>query len=356
MSLDALFKRANAAMTAGRWAEAERAYRGLTRLKPSWANHNLGVLLTATGRLAEAELAYRAALAAEPGLADSEHSLAMLLLALGRYAEGWPLYEARRRIGGLNIPAPRLPYPEWRGEDLTGKRLLVVKEQGLGDQIMLARFVPELERRGAQVAYLCDPSLERLLRANGIDARGLPAGSSYPSADYWVLAYSVPLRLGLTLETVTGQPYLAAQPWAAAGGVGVKVRGSPTHRNDRNRSLSPAAARQLEALGSDLDPAATGAADFQETAQIIAGLDLVVTVDTSVAHLAGAMGKPVWILLSAVETDWRWLRDRSDSPWYASARLFRQTTIGQWGDVLEAVKQALAERPVKAPQAIPPPA
>lgn len=342
MSVDLMFKEANAAHLAGDWAEAERRYRALTELKPSWAYHNLGVVYVATGRLDKAEAALRAAMAADPAQPATKHSLGMLLLSLGRYAEGWPLYEARREVAALRINRPNPPYPEWRGEDLAGRRLLVVTEQGLGDQIQYARFLPQLVARGAQVTFACAPSLAPLFDGLGATLAPVTEGFALPDADYWTMMMSLPLRLGLTLEQVSGAPYLAARGAPAAGGVGVVTRGAASHANDRFRSLDPTSAAELLALGRDLAPEATGAKDFLDTARIVAGLDLVISIDTSVAHLAGAMGKPVWILLSAVETDWRWLRGREDSPWYRSARLYRQAAAGDWAPVMRRVAADLA--------------
>lgn len=345
MSVDALFKQANAAQRAGNWAEAERRYRALTRLKPLWAYHNLGVVYQTTGRFKEAETAFRTALRADPASAATRHSLAMLALGAGDYPEGWPLFEARRGVPELRIPKPNAPYPEWQGEDLSGKHLVVVKEQGLGDQIMLARFIPLLAARGARVTLICDSRLARLFAGLGAEILGADQAFAMPSADYWVLAFSLPLRLGITLETLPNQPYLSASPGGSAGGIGVVTRGSATHVNDRNRTPGPDIAARLLALGRSLAPEDTGAKDFQDTAEIIAGLDLVISVDTSVVHLAGAMGKPVWVLLTAADTDWRWLRGRSDSPWYPSVRLFRQPVPGKWSPVMRDIEAELAATP-----------
>jgi tetratricopeptide (TPR) repeat protein len=341
MSVEQELKAANAAFRAGDWAQAERRYRDLVAAKPLEAQHNLGVLYQSIGRFSEARAAFEAALAVSPGEVTTEHALAILVLAEGDYREGFRLYEARRRVPGTAIEAPRPGYPEWRGEDLAGAHILVVREQGLGDQIQFARYIPELERRGAKVTYLCDPALVALFRSNGVDAVGAERGQAYPRADYWVMLYTLPHRLEMTLEGLSGAPYLQAEA-IPGGGVGVKARGSEAHRHDRFRSLSDEAAARLEILGRDLDPAATGATDFLQTARIVAGLERVITVDTAVAHLAGALGKPVWIALSALHTDWRWLRDRDDSPWYGSARLYRQTTPDDWDPVLRRIETDLA--------------
>jgi tetratricopeptide (TPR) repeat protein len=337
MSIDAMFQQANAAQMAGNFAEAERRYRALARAKPLWAYHNLGVLYAKTQRFKEAEIAFRTALKVDPTCASPRHSLGMLLLGAGDYSAGWPLMEARYELPNPLTIRPNLSFPEWRGEDLAGKHILLVLEQGLGDQIQFARFIPQLQTRGAKVSYACSPSLVRLLRPLG-DMTPIPGGN-IPKADCWSQIFSLPQQLNLTVETIPGAPYVPRPSVPATGGVGVVVRGSAGHTNDRFRSLPPEAAKQILALGRSLAPEDTGAQDFQDTAEIIAGLDLVISVDTAVAHLAGAMGKPVWILLPAVETDWRWLRGRTDSPWYPSARLYRQTTPGKWGTIVRKVTE-----------------
>jgi hypothetical protein len=157
------------------------------------------------------------------------------------------------------------------------------------------------------------------------------------------MSNSLPYRLGVTLDRLSGGAYLTAAPRWGIGRIGVKTRGNPAHHNDADRSLPDAEAARLLALPGavSLEPEDTGAHDFADTAEIIAGLDLVIAADTSTAHLAGALGKPVWILLPYVTTDWRWLSGRSDSPWYGSARLFRQHRPGDWSSLLDEVIAAL---------------
>jgi hypothetical protein len=341
MSIDLMFKQANAAYRAGDFAGAERRYRALTRLKPGWAFHNLGALYVATRRFAEAEAAFQQALAADPANADSRHSLGMLLMGDGRYAEGWPLMEARRQVPALKIVQPTVGCPEWRGEDLAGKRLLVYPEQGFGDHIQYFRLLLKLAECGVQVTLVCPVPLVRLFEGRGVAIVAWTTGCRIPDGDYWTLISSVGLHIGLTLDNIPTEPYLAVAG-SATGGVGVVVKGSPTHLNDRNRSLPPKAAAQLAGLGRSLAPEDTGAGDFRDTAEIVAGLDVVISVDTAVVHLAGAMGKPVWVLLPSVETDWRWLRSGRDSPWYPSARLYRQARPGDWAPVLREVAADLA--------------
>lgn len=262
------------------------------------------------------------------------------LLAAGNYSEGFALYEGRR--GGINPvlnPAqqwPGLRCPEWQGEELSGKHVLVFGEQGFGDSIMFARFIPSLHALGATVTYVCGSGLERLF-PNGHVAR---KRHDFPPGHYWSLVGSLPHKLGVALDTLP-PPHPIDRAAQRHGGVGVVPSGRPTHENDANRSLDPQSAARLLELGRDLRPEATGARDFAETADIIAALDLVITVDTSVAHLAGSMGKAVWVLLPAHGVDWRWMRDRMDSPWYPSARLFRQGPAGEWPAVIAEVEAAL---------------
>lgn len=339
-----LFDKALAAHRQGDLKAAIPLYLASLKRRPGDASHNLGVAYRALGRPDEAERHFRSALRISPTFAQSRHSLGMILLSKGDYAEGWPLYEARRLIPNstTNNPPdywPTLSCPEWVGDDLRGRRILVFGEQGLGDMIMFGRFVPTLEALGATVTHVTDPSLVRLF------PRSLPGLSKQPlpEADCWALVGSLPYRLGIAVESIP-PPARIEVPARSGGGIGVMVAGSPLYANDATRRLTNDQTAELLSLGRDLSPKATGALDFMDTAEIISGLDLVITVDTSVAHLAGSMGKPVWILVPAGSTDWRWLRERTDSPWYPSARLFRQEKPGDWSGVLgqiRAVREAV---------------
>ncbi|CAN7620132.1 tetratricopeptide repeat protein [Phenylobacterium sp. LjRoot219] len=299
------------------------------------AKHNLAVLHEQRGDYDQAISFYREALDAAPGRDESAASLSLTLLREGRYAEAWPLHERRRRLKRLNLTVLNSDWPEWTGEDLAGKRLAVLGEQGFGDQIMFARFIQPLQARGAEVRLICSRELARLLEGH--------TRLSRDDFDFWTYAMTVPLRLGVTLETLPPPAPLPIQ-WRGGAGVGVMASGNPNFAKHAQRTPPEAVQAELLTLGRDLRPEATGARDFLDTAEIIAGLDLVITIDTAVAHLAASLGAPTWILLPAVDSDWRWLRDREDSPWYPSARLFRQPCPGDWAGATSQMKAALAAR------------
>ncbi|RAS25298.1 tetratricopeptide repeat protein [Paraburkholderia bryophila] len=363
----------------GDYAGAESHYRRAVALKPTPAHLVcLGGSLGAQGRLDEEEVFYRRALALDPNYADAHQNLAWLLLKRGDYRQGWAAFARRWRQSdyeALAIPG----VAEWRGEPLAGRRLLVVGEQGFGDHFQFLRFARVLERLGATVDLcVCEPLLPLVERIPGVRRAfsGRPDFHYDSPYDFWVPMMSVPSCIGTELSTVPAQvPYLFATPkkiaaWrkrmGAAGQtqrkVGLVWAGSPTFGNDRYRSIALTELHRLGALDNTAwyalqkgpahaqladAPAAFGAHDFtaelasfEDTAALIMNLDLVVAVDTGVAHLAGALGKPVWLLLPA-NADWRWLETRCDSPWYPGMTLFRQTTLGDWTPVVEQVYEAL---------------
>jgi hypothetical protein len=345
----ALSDEGEALLREGRMAAAEVCYREAAALAPTATRlFNRGALRQLVGDQAAAEALFRQALAMDPGHAHARAALGMALLAQGRLAEGFPLYEAWRQVPGAGMkPPPDVGLPAWAGEDVAGKNLLLWGEEGFGDQIMFARFAPLLQAQGAEVGWVCNRVLLRLLREGlGVEAVASGGALAVGGADYLVPTSRLPVILMPRLGAPPPAPYLRApRPNVAPGlTIGIVARGNPEHANDRYRSLTADAAAELMALPGavSLAPADTGARDFWDTAGIIQGLDLVIAVDTSVAHLAGALGKPVWVLLPAIGCDWRWGLGRSDSPWYPSMRLFRQTTPGDWSGVLAEVRAALS--------------
>ena len=323
------------AQAAGRLAEAERLYRALQAAKPTSPTAlNLGLLLEDQRRWAEAEAAYREGLAYDdPKDPVARRQLAFLRLRLGRYAEAWPDYEARMIKPGHNRKPP-LSFPEWQGQPVGS--LLIWHEQGLGDQIQYARYVRLLQARGVRVTLMCHPALRRLFAPLGCQVIAAEGEMSIPAHDAWVLSASLPWRMGTTLETIPSAPYLPGRD--GGSGTGLLTRGGAIHPDDHNRSMPDAAAAGLRALPGirPLDRETTGAGDMEDTAEIVRGLEKVITVDTSLAHLAGAMGKPCWLLLP-YKGDWRWLIGRTDSPWYPSIRIYRQERPGNWGAVVSRV-------------------
>ncbi len=361
----------NAKLTIGDFAGAERAYRQALAHRADFpaAWSNLGAALRDQGRLDEAEAACRAALALSPHSAAAHYNLALVLLTAGRYREGWAEHEWRWRTGTM---APRdFPCPPWRGEGLAGRRILLHAEQGLGDTLQFVRYVPLIAAMGADVVLEVQAPLKRLLAEVAGVAAIHACGEALPACDYHAPLMSLPHRLGTELATVPAQiPYLPRPaplfPGLADAREGLRVglvwAGDPrpgeprAHFADRRRSLPLAAFAPLAEIpgirlvslqkgvaatetpppGLELEAALDSVRDFADTAAVIMGLDLVISVDTSVAHLAGGLGKPVW-LLSRFDGCWRWLAGRDDSPWYPTLRLYRQTAPGAWAAVITRV-------------------
>lgn len=336
-------------MTAlGRRAEAVHWLGLVARHRPDSARARrlLGDAYAAFGDAASAERELLAARAADPADGQVELSLANLYLSTGRYAEGWPLLAARMALHPDVVPKVDADFPEWRGEPLAGRSVLVWVEQGFGDQIQMSRFANVLKARGAsRVSLACRPALAHLFSTlAGVDTV-IPIGPNevirVARHDLWTRYFSLPEHLGITRETVPSAPYLSAPPdrldrWRGARGVGLVWRASPTGFNAANKNLPEAAAQRLLDRGAmSLLPEDTGARDFADTAAIVQGLDLVISIDTAGAHLAGAMGKPCWTLVPFVDTDWRWLPESEHSPWYPTMRLYRQTRAGHWDDVVD---------------------
>lgn len=353
-------------------AEAESLLRRCTERHPDYALGwaNLGMVLQGVGKLDEAVRVIDRALERMPNQSGWIWNQSLARLTMGDFARGWQGFERRYAAdrGDANFADPQLPFPMWQGEALAGKRILLVKEQGFGDQIQCLRFARDLKAQGArQVAAWVHPALAGIVATvPGIDDVAVEAPSGY---DCWAYLMSLPARLGTDDESLRAHaaPYVFPNAEKSAparrriddfaGGrrtVAINWCGNPGHPNDHNRSL-PAAmlGRWLDlpdiawiSVQKDRDPATnawveSGAllplgdaiADFGDAAAILANVDLLLTIDSAVAHLAGAMGIATWLLLPA-NPDYRWMLGRQDTPWYPSVRLWRQPELGHWDDVL----------------------
>jgi hypothetical protein len=293
----------------------------------------IGLALEGAGQVGRALAVYRQ-IADRGGDPVTMYQAGTRLLLHGDYEHGWRAYEGRAvPVTKGATGRPTLSFPEWRGEPV--RSLLVVREQGLGDQIMFARYLPVLQASGIAVTLLCAPALVRLFCGLGFEVLPASGETAIPRRDAWALLPSLPYHLHTTLATIPPPIRLPSQ--GTGSGIGIMWRGNPDHDNDRHRSLPEAPGHELLGLPGavSLHPADTGARDFEDTRQIIAGLERVISVDTSIAHLAGSMGKPVSILLPATGLDWRWGVSGERSPWYPSARLHRQLHPGDWRSVLD---------------------
>jgi hypothetical protein len=343
---------------------------------------NLSVLHYARGEPEAAMASAERALAIDPRLPGAHFGLAEALLLCGEYERGWEEYEWRFRLPGVPPPTPLTDLPEWDGKPLQGP-LLLVADQGFGDAIQFSRYIPWAAARCERLVLAASRELQPLFgQFPGVATMFDQWDQAPPCLAYCALS-GLPRLRGTRLGSIpNGVPYLRADParaavWRArldelaAPGlprIGLAWAGRPTHRNDANRSMrlaDMAPIGELDALtlvSLQVGPARAqiadytgraplinlGAAvgDFVDTLAIIECLDLVVSVDTSVAHLAGAAGRPVWILLPHA-SDWRWLRNRADSPWYPTARLFRQSASRTWSEVARSVANAVGRQPAR---------
>jgi len=372
----------------GKIDDAIARFQPAVQLKPGFANayHNLGAAIMEQGKPEKALDSFREAVRHQPDYAIAHMSLGMVYLSLGNFEQGWAEYEWRWKTKEF---APRpLTQPRWDGSRLDGKTILLYAEQGLGDTLHFIRYAALVKERGGTVVVESQPALLRLLaRSPGID-RLVAADAPLPPFDVYTPLLSLPLLFGTAAETVPAEvPYVFAEPaleqrWREELGIlagfkiGINWQGNPQHKKDRQRSfplvrLAPlaqvpgvklislqkgAGAEQLHQAGAplgvmDLENRLDEAAGpFMDTAAVMKNVDLVVTSDTATAHLAGALGVPVWVALPFA-ADWRWQADRPDSPWYPTMRLFRQTRPGDWESVFEAMTQALRAEVTKAPRA-----
>lgn len=384
---DAWYTMGNTCAALDAHEEAERAYRRALELQPEDVRiyNNLTVTLQAQGRLDEAAALAAVGLAIDPGYGDLHYNRGLVLLLRGEFAEAWREFEHRFTTSDRTNPARPDVHPRWDGSSVAGRTILLAAEQGLGDTIQFVRFAGRLKERGARVVVECATELVTLLlSAPGVDAV-VPRGSALPPYDVWTPLLSLPFHLGFTDERslAVPVPYLSPDPARAAAWrervaahrgqlrAGCVWAGNPAHRNDRNRSCAPgdftglasipgtvwfSLQRPGDAGRADRVPEGchdlmTGSMDLADTAAFIMALDLVVTVDTAVAHLAGAMGKPVWLLVPFAP-DWRWMLHREDTPWYPTMRLFRQDRRGSWSGVFDrvaaCVRRLIAHHPETA--------
>ncbi|MFM0052205.1 tetratricopeptide repeat protein [Caballeronia grimmiae] len=364
--------------------EAEAAYRRAIAVQPDYvlAYIALGNLLKESEARTDEMLAtFRRAVELDPASAQARLNLAGGLLRIGEYAEAWPLWEARydETWPERPIPVPNLPWPQWRGEPLAGKSLFVIHEQGFGDTFQFCRFLPMLKSQGLSMLSVVWSEDDPLLASvDGVDAC-VSAGASHtlPPPDYWCLMTSLPGLLGITFETVPGTtPYLAVgdariEHWRSRLPTGVPKIGIAAMSEPRPSALdarrwisaqtcipllglpgvrfvnlqkAPIARAQYDVLPPPMRPLDLmgDVRDFSDTAAIIASLDVVITADTSVAHLAGALGKPVWVLLCS-NPCWRWGISGEGTVWYPKARLFRQSRPNDWDGVIARVVDALTD-------------
>ncbi len=385
----ALVNLANVLMDQGELEAASDYYDKALACEPDSAEacNSLGIALHAQGRLEEALEWYFKALSLQPGFADAEVNLSLLLLYMGRFEPGWRHFRTRvsTELKRCLVFAPDFPFPKWQGEPLAGKALLLWPEQGLGDEIQFCRYVALLKAGGVRhITLVCKRPLVELFRSlQGVDTlldldTALAPGFVLPPHDFWSLLLDVPGYCQTGIGDIPATlPYLHADPvevrklapilagleglkvglcWKAGKGyvpgadrsfdvaVFTTLFGLPGARyfslqpDTRAEFLAAAGSSGVD-LGHEID--AIGP-PFQETAALISQLDLVITCDTSIGHLAAALGKPVWVLLPFV-SDWRWMEQREDSPWYPNTRLFRQSKRGDWPSLIERVAERLRE-------------
>jgi tetratricopeptide (TPR) repeat protein len=400
---------ANVLRMQGHYDEALPYAEAAARLSPRWtaAWSNLGAVLSALGRVEAARASFaealrldptylealanqaavsqllerfdeawdlsRRALAIDPACVSAHFSLAQMLLMRGDFDAGWREYEWRLKLKPWEITPHQAP--RWDGSPLAGRTLLVWDEQGLGDSIQFARFIPLIARQGGRIIVECHRPLAGLLRRLPDVAEVVVRGEVLPPFDLHVPLLSVPLVLGLGDQITSQQPaYLAPDPLRSAAWqrrlagddfkIGFVWRGRPSHQNDRLRSFRPevlaplaglpgvrAYSLQLGARPEELTELSSRGSvenlapelhELDDTAAVMRQLDLVVSCDSAPVHLAGALGTPVWVALPR-GPDWRWRLERSDTPWYPSMRLFRQRVLGAWPGVAEQLETALGE-------------
>ncbi|MCK9918828.1 tetratricopeptide repeat protein [Microbacteriaceae bacterium K1510] len=371
---EAYNNRGNALVELNRLDDALTDYNAAIASKPfASALVNRGSALRYLDRTDEAMASFDQAIALEPNMPEAHWNKALLCLTFGDYERGLEGYEWRWR--GATELAPRgFSQPQWRGEDIAGKTIFLHAEQGFGDSIQMLRYLPLVKAKGARIVLELPDALVPLLGPMAEGVTVFNRGTPLPPFDVHCPLMSLPLAFGTRVETVPAEvPYLhvpaerldrwrARLPKGETRRIGLVWSGKPSHKNDHNRSIPLArlaswiatpglsfVSLQREYRDADLPVLAQlpiariddALVDFADTAAAVEQCDLVIAVDTAVAHLAGSLGKPLWVLLSHIQ-DWRWLRERADSPWYPSARLFRQARDGNWDGVIATLSRELA--------------
>jgi tetratricopeptide (TPR) repeat protein len=375
---EALSNRAHDLRIFARYDEAledyGRALEAMPGLAEAWIGR--GNLFQECNRDEDALANYRRALELNPDLADAHVNEGFCRLRMGDFKLGWEKHEWRWKVRGLYSGAREFAQPKWQGtENLAGKAILLHAEQGFGDSIQFVRYVPLVAATGAAVFVEVPDELVSLVSGLSGVSRVVTRAQRLPPIDFHCPLLSLPAAFGTALSTIPASvPYLEApadrvRRWRTRLGQTKKLRiglawsGNATHRNDQNRSIAlarlapllPLPGAEFLSLQKGIRPEDAAVmkdlpitdiagefGDFADTAAVVSLVDLVIAVDTSVAHLAGALGRPIWILLP-FSADWRWLQSRKDSPWYPTARLFRQPAIGDWEGVIRNVKKELAK-------------
>lgn len=372
---DALTNRGNALQRLCRMAEAERAIDAALAINPAHPVYllNRASFLAASGKHADALAWTDRSIAADPGYTKAQLKKAALLIQSGDLDAGFRAYETRWSIPGWHALPARLPMPAWQGGDIAGKSLLVWNEQGFGDALMYARYLPALAAMGADVRVMCEKPLIRLF-AQSFDDRVTvhPLDGDIPAADLHCSIMSLPFLLRTTLATIPADvPYLTPDPTDAARwsdevaaladgrpAVGLIWAGNPGQAHDYSRSIAPDTIAPLldrddirffnllvgprgdEIQDPRLIDVRRRLKDFADTAALMQHLDLIISVDSAPAHLAGALGRPMWVLLS-YDPDSRYFLGRSDCPWYPAGELIRQNAPGDWARLIKCVDDAL---------------
>ena len=358
--------RGNTFLELGFLDQAVKSYQHALELAPSLHDSRVALAscLQAQGDLQQAMVECARVLKAAPDHAEAHWNYALLMLLQGNYVNGFREYEWRWKKRRFTSPLREFAEPRWHGGDLGGKTILVYAEQGLGDTLQFCRYLPLLVQRGAKVVFECHQPLTRLMETLGSGISVVPFGGQLPPFDCHIPLLSIPYLLGSTLETIpTTVPYLHVPEerrpfWQSvipaarrARKIGICWAGKP--KPDPARSCPPELLQPLADLygiawvslqvgqgdakpGFPLIDLAMLLQDFSDTAALVEQLDLVITIDTSVAHLAGALGKQAWLLVPFAP-DWRWGAERSDCPWYPTMRLFRQPAPADWESVVREV-------------------